>query len=136
MFMNNRAIFIFLLLVLTQALHSVEEYYGRLWEVFAPAIFLSNMVSSNPERGFLIINICLFIFGLLCWIYMASRNRLSPGVIWLWVVLETINGIGHIIWSINEGFYMPGLATAPILLLFALLLAGFLLKTIPFNQVK
>jgi hypothetical protein len=38
-------------------------------------------------------------------------------------VLEIINGIGHPLWSLREGRYTPGLATAPILLLLAVYLA-------------
>jgi hypothetical protein len=63
--MNNRVKLTFLMLVLTQGLHSVEEYFGRLWEVLPPARFLSSLVSDDLREGFLIINIGLFIFGLL-----------------------------------------------------------------------
>jgi len=62
--MNKKFTAAFLLLVILQGLHSVEEYIGKLWEVFAPAKFLSGLVSSDLEIGFLIINIGLFIFGL------------------------------------------------------------------------
>jgi hypothetical protein len=55
---------IYLMLVLMQGLHSVEEYYGKLWEVFIPAKYFSSLVSNNHEIGFLIINVGLFIFGL------------------------------------------------------------------------
>ncbi len=113
----DRARFTFLLLVLTQALHSVEEYVGRLWEVFQPAQFLSGLMSDDLETGFLIINISLFVFGMLCWLQL---NRLTSMFIWFWIVIETINGIGHPIWAISEGTYVPGLATAPILLILAI----------------
>lgn len=60
--MNNRVKIAFLLLVLAQALHSLEEYFGKLWEMFLPARFLSSTISDNPETGFPIINISLLIF--------------------------------------------------------------------------
>jgi hypothetical protein len=38
-------------------------------------------------------------------------------------VIEIINGIGHPLWSLHEGGYTPGLATAPVLLVLAVYLA-------------
>jgi hypothetical protein len=52
---------VFLALVLTQGLHAVEEYAGRLWEVFLPARFLTGLVSKDHEIGFLVITIGLFL---------------------------------------------------------------------------
>nr|MBA3674256.1 hypothetical protein [Chitinophagaceae bacterium] len=73
--MNKEIKIAFLALVLMQALHSIEEYIGRLWEIYAPAIFISSLVSKNHEAGFVIINIGLFIFGILVW-FAAVRNYL------------------------------------------------------------
>ena len=42
---------------------------------------------------------------------------------WFWVAIEIINGIVHPLWSLREGGYTPGFATAPILLLLAVYLA-------------
>jgi putative acetyltransferase len=44
-------------------------------------------------------------------------------------VIETINGVGHPAWSIAQGGYTPGVATAPILLTVALYLALALSRT-------
>lgn len=130
--MNNRIKTTFLILVLVQGLHSIEEYIGRLWEVFPPAAFLSSLVSTNPETGFLMINIGLFLFGLFCWIFPVRRNYLpARGLIWLWIIIEMINGIGHPLWAVYAGRYVPGLATAPILLLCTLYLCRLLLRLQP-----
>ena len=113
----------FLLLVLTQGLHSIEEYIGRLWEVYPPAKFMCSIVSKNHETGFLIINIGFFIFGLLCWLFTIRRNQLyAQGLIWFWIVMEIINVIGHVSWAISERAYVPGVATAPVLLVVAVYL--------------
>src|SRR5580692_439137 len=58
----------FLALVATQAAHSIEEYIGRLYEVFPPARFVSGLISQNLQRGFVIFNIVLVSFGLWCFI--------------------------------------------------------------------
>ncbi len=53
-----------LCLILSQAGHSVEEYCFRLYDVLAPARFISSLVSSNPAFGFAIANVLLVLFGL------------------------------------------------------------------------
>jgi hypothetical protein len=111
-------------LVLAQAGHSIEEYIGHLWESFPPARFLTGLVSSNLEHGFVLINVSIFAFGLWCFIWPMCRGwPVAIPLAWLWVVIEIINGIGHPLWSLREGGYTPGLATAPALLLLALYLA-------------
>ena len=113
----------FLLLVLTQGLHSIEEYIGRLWEVYPPAKFMCSIVSKNHETGFLIINIGFFISGLLCWLFTIRQNKLyAQGLIWFWIVMEIINVIGHVSWAISERAYVPGVATASVLLVVAVYL--------------
>lgn len=112
----------FLLLVLVQALHSIEEYYGRLWEVFAPAKFISSLVSNDHEKGFVIINIGLFIAGMLIWLAAVRNNSSAIIPVWVLTILEMINSIGHSIWAVMEKNYVPGVATAPFLLILAIYL--------------
>ena len=111
-------------LVLTQAAHSTEEYVGRLWETFPPARIVSDLVSDDPGRGFLVANLLLVSFGLWTWLGPVRRKQpIGELLAWIWVAIEVINGIAHPLWALRRGGYTPGLATAPILLLFALLLA-------------
>ena len=108
----------FPLIVFAQALHSVEEYPGRLWEVFPPATFLCRLVlPSNLHVGFLIINIGLFVLGVAVWLlFVRTESRSAPAWIWFWIIIELINGVGHPLWSLMQGGYTPGVATAPLLL--------------------
>lgn len=111
-------------LVLAQAAHSIEEYIGRLWESFPPARFVTGLISSDLERGFVVINVFLVAFGVWCFLWPVRRAwAIAAPLAWLWAVIEIINGIGHPLWSLREGGYTPGLATAPVLLLLALYLA-------------
>src|SRR5215469_833019 len=111
-------------LILMQAAHSIEEYVGHLWESFPPTRFVTGLVSSNPERGFVALNLLLLAFGVWCFLWPVRRGwPVAVALGWLWAVLEIINGIGHLLWSIREGGYTPGLATAPILLVLAVCLA-------------
>ena len=113
----------FCALILAQAAHSIEEYFGHLWDLFPPARFLAGLVSSNLELGFILLNVLLLAFGAWCFLWPVRRGwRVAVPLAWLWAVIEIINGIVHPLWSLREGGYTAGLATAPILLL----LAGYL----------
>ena len=123
---------LFLLLVLVQGLHSIEEYYGKLWEVFIPAKYLTSLVSNNHEIGFLVINVGLFIFGLICWFFIIHNKYLHIRIfIWLWIVIEIINGIGHPLWALIENSYEPGVITAPFLLIITIYLTILLIRFDP-----
>ena len=114
----------FLALVVAQVAHSTEEYLGRLYEVFAPARFVSGLISQDLERGFLIFNGLLVLFGFWCILWPVRRGWPSAvPLAWLWVAIELLNGIGHPLWSLRQQRYTPGVVTAGILLIIALYLA-------------
>ena len=111
-------------LILTQAVHSIEEYFGHLWESFPPTRFITGLVSANLERGFVILSVALLAFGIWCFLWPVRRGwSVAVSLAWFWAVIEIINGIGHPLWSLHERGYTPGLATAPVLLVVALYLA-------------
>ena len=117
-------------LVLAQAVHSVEEYVGRLWESFPPARFLTGLISQDRERGFVVINGLLVAFAVWCLLWPVRRGWPSATfVAWVWVAVGLVNGIGHPLWTLRQGGYTPGVATAPVLLVLAIYLAGQLRRT-------
>ena len=119
----------FLLLAMSQMLHSLEEYRFSLWEVFAPARLVSSLVSDNLALGFSIINVSIVLSGFWCYFYPVRQSwKGSKQVMWFWVILELSNSIGHIIFSINAGGYFPGIYTAPLLFVSSSFLAMRLLK--------
>jgi hypothetical protein len=112
------------LLILAQAAHSAEECLGRLWESFPPARLVSGLISDDLGLGFVFVNVVLVSFGLWCWAMPIRREW--PSALPLacgWVVLEGVNGIGHAVWSVRQGGYTPGVATAPLLLVLVIHLA-------------
>src|SRR5262245_53903752 len=120
---NARYRITFAALILAQVAHSIEEYAGRSWETFAPARFLSGLLSQERELGFILINASVILFGI--WSFLVPVRRGWPSAFylaWGWAMLELLNGTGHLVWSLRSGGYTPGLGTAPILLLLALLL--------------
>jgi uncharacterized membrane protein HdeD (DUF308 family) len=107
-----------------QAVHSLEEYLGRFYEVFPPARFVSGLVSQDLRRGFIIANVVLVTFGLWCFFWPIRRRwRAAMTIGWWWATIELVNGVVHPLWSLHELSYTPGVATAPVLLVLALYLA-------------
>lgn len=112
-------------LVLAQAAHSAEEYAGRLWESFPPAGFVAGLISPDRELAFVVFNVALVAFGFWCLLWPVRREWPSAvPLAWVWIAIETINGVGHPLWSLRTGGYTPGVATAPVLLVLALYLAS------------
>jgi hypothetical protein len=117
----------FTALVATQGAHSIEEYLGRLWESFPPARFLTGLIASDRAFGFIVLNAALVALGIWCALVpVRQRWPSASSWIWCWVVLETINGVVHLAWSLRQGSYTPGVLTAPLLLGLALFIASTL----------
>ena len=115
--MERRTQRAFVLLILAQAAHSLEEYVARLYDVFPPARFLSCLFSDDLRTGFVIANVLLISFGLWCWAVPVRRGWPSAlGVAWFWAVLELTNGTIHLGLAVVRGGYFPGVLTAPLLI--------------------
>jgi len=114
--MSRRSQNLFLLLVLTQGVHSIEEYLTRLFEVFAPARFISGLISEDLATGFVVFNCLLFVAGLVCYFGPVRRGGAAGRVVaTLWLVLEFSNGIVHSSMAVVTGGYFSGVVTAVLL---------------------
>jgi len=120
---------IFLALVLAQAAHSVEEYVFRLYDVLAPARYVSALFGVDRQSGFAVANAALVLFGL--WCRNRTRRPGRAGLAWFWALLEIANGMAHVGLAIAAGGYFPGLATAPLLLGLGFWLALSLRRRLP-----
>lgn len=76
----TRLRYTFLPLVIVQSLHSLEEYAGRLYEVFPPARLVSGLISRDLERGFVIFNIAVVAFGLWCFLWPLRHHWSSAAL--------------------------------------------------------
>jgi hypothetical protein len=122
--MDSRARLAFLLLIAAQAVHSIEEYCLRLYDVLAPARAVSEALGLDRRIGFAISNTALIAFGLWCFFARVRRGHRSARVYaWCWAALEIANAFAHGALAIAAGGYYPGLATAPLLLAAGLHLA-------------
>jgi hypothetical protein len=133
--MNRPGRIAFLALILAQTAHSIEEYSQRLYDVLAPARFVSGLFSGDLRVGFMIFNVLLVAFGLGCFFGSVLRGaRSAREIAWFWVVLEFLNGCAHIVWAASAGAYRPGLATAPVLVTIALVLGWELVRHSSFQD--
>ena len=115
--MEPRARRTFALLIATQAAHSIEEYVFRLFDVLAPARWVSGLFAINPALGFAVANTLLVLFGIWCYVARIRPSHPSAaGFAWFWACLEFGNGVTHLILASLEGGYFPGAATAPLLI--------------------
>lgn len=109
----TRAQRLFGALVLAQAAHSLEEWAFRLWDSLPPARLISGLLSQDLERGFIIFNVSIFLFGLWCFLWPVRRRSASaPAFMWGWAIVEIANGFVHPGWSLIQGGYTPGTVTA------------------------
>lgn len=126
--MDARDRLAFLLVIVAQAAHSIEEIWFRLYDLLAPPRAISDAIGGalGVERGtsFALTNTALVLFGL--WCYFApvrGGHRAARGFSWFWALLEIANGIAHCGLALVAGGYFPGLATAPLLIAASLYLA-------------
>jgi len=123
------------LFVVVQAAHSAEECWNKLWESFPPARLVAGLLSTDHARGFVIGNVVLVAFAAWCFFWPVRRQwSIAVPLLWVWVVIETINGLVHPLWSLREGGYTPGVATAPLLLCLAIYLAMQIRRRAPLGS--
>ena len=126
--MDPRSRSLFLLLIVAQAAHSLEEFAFRLYDVLAPARAIGEAFGfGDRPAGFAVFNGLLLLFALWCWLARVRPGRSGArGLAWFWALLEAGNSVGHLAFAIEAGGYFPGLATSFVLLP----LSGALISTL------
>ena len=110
--MNNKIRATFLILIMLQALHSVEELLFKFYEVFPPMALLYRGAPYLARPAFIIANVILAAAGLVClrrWVWPGRRGART--VVWVWAGGEAFNATAHCVWSVAARGYTPGLAT-------------------------
>ena len=107
--MDSRTRLAFLVLVIAQAAHSVEEYMFKLYDVFAPARFVSGLVSDDLPVGFAVVNLGVVAFGIWCYLARVRPAHVSAlQWVWLWVIVEGANGLAHSAIALGRGRVLSG----------------------------
>jgi Protein of unknown function with HXXEE motif len=126
--MSPRSRLFFLLLVIAQAAHSVEEYLTRLFEVFAPARFVSGLVGDDLALGFVVVNVAFIGIGAWCYVGPVRAGAFAGQIAAaVWVAIELANGVAHLAIAAARGAYFSGSLTAILLVVTAGCLAFSLL---------
>ncbi|MGE3274244.1 MAG: HXXEE domain-containing protein [Vicinamibacterales bacterium] len=121
----------FAALVAAQAAHSLEEYVGRLFDVFAPAHAVSTLIVSDPRAGFVLVNAVLVAFGVWCLLVpLRAGWAMAEPLAWCWTGVEILNGFGHLFIASVRHRYFPGAFTAPLLIIIGFCLAWRLMELV------
>jgi hypothetical protein len=103
----------FLMLVVLQGLHSIEEFTFKFYDVFPPMVVLYRNHPQLARPAFLVFNLLLLVVGLICvWYWVWPGRRGARTIVWVWVGAESFNVVAHSTWAILNMGYNPGLATA------------------------
>jgi len=109
--MSNKVRISFLILIVLQALHSMEEYIFKIYEVFPPMVFLYRNAPQLARPAFIFFNVLLVAAGMICFLWVRPGRRGARTIVWVWVVLESSNLLAHLVWAILIRGYNPGLIT-------------------------
>lgn len=110
------------LLAAAQALHSAEEMAAGLYDFFWVATGRMHQAWSGfprlrmDPRTFAILNMLIiaFLFGTVP--FVSARKRWAFAVAGIAAGIEIANGIGHLTGAVWFRGYVPGAATAPLLI--------------------
>ncbi|HMF07488.1 MAG TPA: HXXEE domain-containing protein [Thermoanaerobaculia bacterium] len=120
----------FWLLALVQAAHSIEEMrtglYDFMWEA-TPRLGLPRMGMSAVS--FAVVNMAIIAVLLALVPFVGGERSWSLAVAWIVAVVEVANGVGHLTGAVIFRRYVPGAATAPLLILCGLALMSALRRS-------
>jgi hypothetical protein len=130
----DRLAFRFWLLGIAQAAHSIEETLTRLYDFFwvatgrlheiVPTIAQTRMT----PRTFALLNLSLIAILLGSVPFVRARKPLALGLAGIAGGIEVVNGIGHTAGAIWFRGYVPGVATAPFLIVTGVLVLRELIR--------
>jgi uncharacterized protein with HXXEE motif len=108
----------FWLLGLAQAAHSIEEMIAHLYDF----MWIATVRLGLPRMGmtattFAVVNMTIIAFLLGVAPFVAARRPWAVAVAWIAAVVEVANGTGHLAGTVIFRGYVPGAATAPLLIL-------------------
>lgn len=93
---------------------NVAGQASREMELRSQKLFLA------PRVGIAMVNAALILFGFWCYVgRVRNGHRSGRDWAWFWTLLEASNGTGHLLLAAGWGAYVPGAATAPLLLGFS-----------------
>jgi len=103
----------------------MEECVFGLWKVLLPSPWALDAAIDARALVFVLANIAVVAFGVWCYAVRVRPGHASAvRLMWLWATIEMVNGSAHIVMAARRGGYFPGVATAPVILVIAVLLGS------------
>ncbi len=102
----------FWLLGLAQAAHSIEEMTAKLYDFMWIATERLGMTATT----FAVVNMAIIAFLLGVAPFVTARRPWAVAIAWVAAVIEVLNGSGHLAGAVVFRAYVPGAATAPLLI--------------------
>ena len=100
----------------------------RLFELFAPARFVSGLISEDLALGFAVVNAVIIAVGAWCYLGPVRAGGVAGQIAAaVWIAIELANGVAHLAIAAASGAYFSGSLTAGFLLVAAACLAFSLL---------
>ena len=99
-----------LCLIIIQVIHSTEEYLLGFYKQFPVFIFYNKAFSTVGQGMFFAFNVSLVVLLIFCFIiayFQWWRFRFPI----IFAIIELINGIYHLVWTIALGKYFPGVVS-------------------------
>jgi hypothetical protein len=110
--MNSNIRLAFLSLIILQGIHSAEEFIFKFYEKFPPMRLIYQAAPDLAKPAFVVSNVLLFCAGMICLYYWVQPARKGARtIIWMWIIIESMNVIAHLVWAVLIRGYNPGLAT-------------------------
>jgi hypothetical protein len=113
----NRLGMAFWLLGLAQAAHSMEEMFSQLYDfMWAATERLGLPRMGMTATTFAVVNMAIITFLLGISPFVFARRPWAIAIAWVAAVVEIVNGAGHVTGAVIFGGYVPGVGTAPFLI--------------------
>ncbi len=122
----------FWFLGLAQAAHSAEEMSTKLYQF----MWIATERLGLPRMGmtattFAVVNMTIIAFLLGVAPFVAARRPGAVAIAWIAAGIEVLNGSGHIAGTVFFRGYVPGAATAPLLIAAGIALLNALRRDSP-----
>lgn len=105
----------FLIMIVVQAVHAIEEFLFHFWDVFPPMRAVYGGTPGPGERVFIAFHALLIGIGLWSYRRWVRAGGASARTVVRWgIIVQSFTVLLHAAWFLTELRYQPGLATTPL----------------------
>ncbi len=106
---------VFLIMIVVQAVHALEEFVFHFWDVFPPMRAVYGGTPGLGETVFIAFHTVLIGLGVWSYRRWVRSNQPNARRVVVWgIVVQSFTVLLHAAWFLTEFRYQPGLATTPL----------------------